>query len=56
MIRLALLFVLTVVVLSLVVAIASRGTGPIEKVVLALAVLGLIVAAAPVRRIGTPRA
>ena len=51
--RLAMLVLMTFVVLSLVVAIGTPETGPAEKVVLAFAAVGVIVAAGPVRRIGT---
>ena len=51
--RLAILVVMTFVVLSLVVAIGTPETGTVEKVVLGAAAVALIVAAGPVRRIGT---
>jgi hypothetical protein len=41
------------VVLGLVVALGSPQTGPIEKAVLALAIVGLLAAGVPVRRIGS---
>jgi hypothetical protein len=50
---LALLVVLAFVVLGLVVALARSETGPIEKLVLVLAIVGLLAAAVPVRRIGS---
>jgi hypothetical protein len=53
LVRLALLVVLAFVVLGLVVALARPETGPIEKLVLVLAIVGLLAAAVPVRRIGS---
>jgi hypothetical protein len=53
LVRLALLVVLAFVVLGLVVALARSETGPIEKLVLVLAIVGLLAAAVPVRRIGS---
>jgi hypothetical protein len=50
-VRLALLVVLAFLVLGLVVALASPETGPIEKLVLVLAIVGLLAAGVPVRRI-----
>ena len=52
-VRLALLVMLAFLVLALVVALASPETGPIEKPVLALAIVGLLAAGVPVRRIGS---
>jgi hypothetical protein len=51
--RLAILVVMTFVVLSLVVAVGTPETGPVEKVVLGAAAVAVIVASGPVRRIGT---
>jgi tryptophan-rich sensory protein len=51
-IRFAILVVLTLIVVSLVVALARPETGVIEKLFLAGGVLAVIVVAAPVRRIG----
>jgi hypothetical protein len=51
--RLAILLVMTFVVLSLVVAVGTPETGPVEKVVLGAASVAVIVASGPVRRIGT---
>jgi hypothetical protein len=53
LVRFALLAVLAFVVLGLVVALGSPQTGPIEKAVLALAIVGLLAAGVPVRRIGS---
>jgi len=50
--RLAILVVMTFVVLSLVVAVGTPETGPVEKVVLGAAAVAVIVASGPVRRIG----
>jgi hypothetical protein len=55
LLRLAILVAMTFVVLSLVIAIGTPETGPIEKVILGAAAIGIIVASAPVRRIGTTR-
>ena len=52
LVRPALLVVLAFLVLGLVVAVGSSETGPIEKSVLALAIVGLLAAGVPVRRIG----
>ena len=53
LVRFALLAVLVFLVLGLVVALGSPQTGPIEKAVLALAIVGLLAAGVPVRRIGS---
>jgi hypothetical protein len=53
LVRFALLVVLTFLVLGLVVALASPETGPIEKPVIAVAIVGLLAAGVPVRRIGS---
>jgi hypothetical protein len=52
LVRIAILVVLTFLVLSLVVAGARPETGILEKVVLVAAIIGLIAAASPARRIG----
>jgi hypothetical protein len=52
LVRLAILVVLTLVALSLVMALARPETGGIEKLFLASGVLVLILGAAPMRRIG----
>ena len=54
-VRIALLVLMTFLTIGLVVALASRETGPIEKIVLAVFVIGVIAASAPVRRIGSVR-
>jgi hypothetical protein len=51
-IRIVLLVLMTFLTIGLVVALASRETGPIEKIVLTVLVFGVIAASAPVRRIG----
>jgi hypothetical protein len=51
--RFVLLVVLTFLVLGLIVAIGGPETGPLEKVVLAAATLGLFAVAVPVRRLGS---
>lgn len=51
--RFLLLVVLTLLVLGLIVAIGGPETGPLEKVVLAAATLGLYAVAVPVRRLGS---
>lgn len=53
LLRLVLLVIMTFIVVSLVIAVARPETGPAEKVVLSVAVVGLIVAARPVQRLGT---
>jgi hypothetical protein len=52
LVRIAIFVLLTFLVLSLVVAVARPETGILEKVVLVAAVVGLIAAASPARRIG----
>jgi hypothetical protein len=51
--RIALLLCLTFLALGLVVAAGSPETGPAEKVVLVGAVIAVLAAGSPVRRIGT---
>ena len=51
--RFLLLVGITFLVLGLIVAIGGPETGPVEKVVLAAATLGLFAAAVPVRRLGS---
>jgi hypothetical protein len=53
LVRFALLVVLAFLVLGPVVALASPETGPIEKPVLVVAIVGLLAAGVPVRRIGS---
>jgi hypothetical protein len=53
LVRFALLAVLAFLVLGLVVALGSPQTGPVEKAVLALAIVGLLAAGVPARRIGS---
>jgi hypothetical protein len=52
-VRLVLLVVMTFVTIGLVVALAGPYTGPVEKVLLAVLIIGVVVASAPVRRIGS---
>ena len=52
-IRIVLLVLMTFLAIGLVVALASRETGPIEKIVLTVLIVGVIAASAPVRRIGS---
>ena len=52
-VRFALLVVLAFLVLGLIVALGSPETGPIEKPVLVLAIVGLLAVGVPVRRIGS---
>jgi hypothetical protein len=54
-VRIVLLALMTFFTIGLVVALASRETGPFEKMVLAVLVIGVIAASAPVRRIGAVR-
>jgi hypothetical protein len=51
-VRFALLVVLTLFLLSTVVAVATAETGPLEKIVLGFVAVAIIAAAAPVRRLG----
>ena len=53
LLRVAILVVMTFVVLSLVIAIGTSETGPVEKLVLGAATVGIIIASGLVRRIGT---
>jgi hypothetical protein len=52
-VRIVLLVLMTFLTIGLVVALASKETGLIEKIVLAVLVCGVIAASAPVRRIGS---
>ena len=52
LIRFALRLVLFFLAIAAVVAIGTTGTGPIEKVVLGLGLVGLVVLAAQVGRLG----
>ena len=52
-VRMVLLVVMTFLTIGLVVALARPETGPIEKIVLAVLVIGVIAASAPIRRIGS---
>ncbi|MGI8806913.1 MAG: hypothetical protein ACR2KK_03550 [Acidimicrobiales bacterium] len=56
LLRLAILLVMTFVVLSLIIAVAGPETGPAEKLILSLAVLGVLFAAGLVQRLGSGRA
>ena len=53
LVRFAQLVVLAFLVLGLIVALGSPETGPIEKPVLVLAIVGLLAVGVPVRRIGS---
>ena len=53
LLRFVILVSMTVIVVSLIIALARPETGAAEKVVLAVAVAGLIVAARPVQRLGS---
>jgi hypothetical protein len=52
-VRFALLVIMTFLTISLVIGIGGEETGPLEKAVLGVAVVGLVVAARPVRRLGS---
>jgi hypothetical protein len=54
-VRIVLLALMSFLTIGLVVALANEETGPIEKIVLAVFVIGVIAASAPVRRIGAVR-
>jgi len=57
LLRFAILLVMTVIVLSSIIAIASPETGPAEKLILGIAVVGVLVAArAGVQRLASSRA
>jgi hypothetical protein len=57
LLRFAVLFVLALTILSLVMAVGSATTGPLEKVVLIAAIVGMFGLAVPASLIGTkPRA
>ena len=51
-VRFGLLVVMTFLVLGLVIAVSTPETGPLEKAVAALAIVAVVAAAGPVRRIG----
>jgi hypothetical protein len=51
-VRFGLLVVMTFLVLGLVIAVGTPETGPLEKAVAALAIVAVVAAAGPVRRIG----
>jgi hypothetical protein len=53
LVRFVLLVVMTLLTLSFVIAVGTPETGPLEKAVAALAVVALVAAAGPVRRIGS---
>jgi hypothetical protein len=52
-VRFGLLVVMTFLVLGLVIAVGTPETGPLEKAVAALAIVAVVAAAGPVRRIGS---
>lgn len=54
-VRILLLGAMTFLTLGMVVALARPEFGPIEKIVLDLAAVGVIAVAVPVRRIGRTR-
>lgn len=56
LLRIAILLVMTFIVLSLIIAVASPETGPAEKMILGVAVVGVVVSARPVQRLGSGRA
>lgn len=53
LLRVAILLVMTSIVLSLIIAVASPETGPAEKLILGVAGVGLLAAARPVQRLGS---
>jgi hypothetical protein len=53
LVRLVLLVVMTFLTLGLVIAVGTPETGPLEKAVAALAIVAVVAAAGPVRRIGS---
>ena len=55
LLRFAVLIFMFFITVSLIIAVASPETGPAEKLVLGIAVVGLLFAAVPVQRIGSAR-
>jgi hypothetical protein len=53
LIRFAILVLLALMILSLVMAVGSATTGPLEKVVLVAAIVGMYGLAVPAWRMGT---
>lgn len=53
--RLGVLVVMTFMTLSLIIALARPETGPIEKGLLAAAVVAIVLAARPVQRLASSR-
>ena len=53
LVRFAILVAMTFIIVSLIIAVARTETGPAEKVVIGVAVVGLVVATRPVQRIGS---
>jgi hypothetical protein len=53
LVRFVLLVVMTFLTLGLVIAVGTPETGPLEKAVAALAIVAVVAAAGPVRRIGS---
>ena len=53
LLRFPILLVMTFTVLSLIIAVARPETGPAEKLILSLAVVGVLFAARPVHRLGS---
>jgi hypothetical protein len=52
-VRFVLLVVMTLLALGLVIAVGTPETGPLEKAVAAFAIVAVVAAAGPVRRIGS---
>jgi hypothetical protein len=52
-VRFVLLVVMTLLALGLVIAVGTPETGPLEKAVAALAIVAVVAAAGPIRRIGS---
>jgi hypothetical protein len=55
-VRLVLLVVMTFLTIGLVIALAGNNTGPVEKVLLAVVIVGVVAVGGPVRRIGSVHA
>ena len=53
LVRFVLLVVMTFITLGLVIAVGTPETGPLEKAAAALAIVAVVAAAGPVRRIGS---
>jgi hypothetical protein len=53
LVRVALLVVMTFLALGFVIGVGAPETGPVEKVAFGLMIVGVVLLATPVRRIGS---